>query len=51
MINQKSWTNQSLWGEKTEKVIKELFQRKLPDLVGFMSKLFPALMEQIILML
>lgn len=38
-------------GKNTEKVIKELFQRKLPDPVGFMGELFPVLMEQIIPML
>lgn len=42
-INQDKLNKTNHYGGKTEKV-KELFQRKLPDLVGFMGKLFPALM-------
>lgn len=37
------------YGENTEKkIIKESFQRTLPNLVGFRGELFPAFMEQII---
>lgn len=41
----------TIMGKNTEKVIKELFQRKMPDPVGFMGELFPVLREQIIPML